>query len=101
MLYKSFLTGIHIYSVLEPWKMEIFLEYFMEFDSRLETLYYIPCSSYYITSSLIVLSHNDRGVHALIVQRIGDMGVQFWQEISKFVTSFIYQWSIKSARKLN
>ena len=29
------------------------------------------------------------------------MGVQFWQEISKFVTSFIYQWSVKKCEETN
>ena len=37
----------------------------------------------------------------LVVQRIGDMGIQFWQETSEFVTSFIYQWSIKKCEEAN
>ncbi len=38
---------------------------------------------------------------AYIVQRIGDKSVHFWQEISEFVTSFIYQWSIKKCEETN
>ncbi len=40
-------------------------------------------------------------VKPLVVQQIGDMGIQFWQEISEFVTSFIYQWSIKKCEETN
>ncbi len=48
-------------------------------------------------------SCSESAVHhlVLIVQRIGDLGVQFWQEISNCVIRLIYQWDMKKCEETN